>query len=107
MQFGSDRLRARKPNIRFSSHADFGNPDCCGYIFPVNRSEEADIACNECGAILRTVRLADVRRTLDEMESQLPVASAICQHCGAVNLFPGFSRMMAFTCHECGKGNAS
>ena len=107
MQFGSDRLRARKPNIRFSSHADFGNPDCRGCISPVSRGEEADITCNECGAIVRTVRSADLRRMLDEMESQLAVASGICQHCGAVNLFPGFSRMMAFTCQECGKGNAS
>ena len=40
------------------------------------------------------------------MESQLTVASSICQHCGAVNLFPGFSHVQAFICHECGEGNA-
>jgi hypothetical protein len=68
------------------AHADVGNPDCCGCISPVNRGEEADIACNEFGAIVGTVLSAD--------------------HCGAVNLLPGFSRMLAFTCHECGKGNA-
>jgi hypothetical protein len=27
------------------------------------------------------------------MELTLDVASAVCPHCGAVNLFPGFSRI--------------
>jgi hypothetical protein len=27
------------------------------------------------------------------------------RHCGTVNLFPGFSQMVAFTCRECGKAN--
>jgi uncharacterized protein (DUF983 family) len=37
------------------------------------------------------------------MELTLDVTSAICPHCGAVNLFPGFARMLAFVCRECGK----
>jgi uncharacterized protein (DUF983 family) len=32
-------------------------------------------------------------------------AGEICRHCGTVNLFPGFSQMVAFTCRECGKAN--
>jgi hypothetical protein len=94
------------PEYPILAHADFGNPDCCGRVLPVNRGEETDITCNTAARIVRTVMSADLRRTLDEMESQLAVASGICQHCGSVNLFPGFARMMAFTCHECGKGNA-
>lgn len=65
---------------------------------------QVDIVCNECDAVLRTVPVADIRRTLDEMELSLDVASEICSKCGAVNLFPGFSRMLAFRCRECGEG---
>ena len=103
----SVRLRSVAPEYPILAHADSGNPDCCGCVSPVNRGEEADIVCNECGAIIQTVLSAELGRTLDEMESQLVVTSEICRHCGFVNLFPGFSRMMAFACHECGKGNAS
>jgi hypothetical protein len=74
------------PEYPILAHADFGKPDCCGCVFPVNHGEEVEITCNECGAIVRTVLSADLRRTLDEMESQLVVASGICQNCGAVNL---------------------
>jgi uncharacterized protein (DUF983 family) len=27
-----------------------------------------------------------------------------CPHCGAVNVFPGFTEMVAYTCTSCGKG---
>ena len=27
----------------------------------------------------------------------------MCPHCGKVNIFPGWSSMMAYTCRECGK----
>ncbi len=63
----------------------------------------ADIICNECEAVVQTVPTADLRRTLDEMESTLDVASAQCPHCGNVNLFPGFLEMLAFVCQECGE----
>ena len=54
--------------------------------------------------IVRTVSTSDIKRVLDEMKLSLDVASEICQKCGAANLFPGFSRMLAFTCKECGEG---
>jgi uncharacterized protein (DUF983 family) len=44
---------------------------------------------------------ADLQRTFDEMELALEMASEMCPHCGKVNLFPGFSRTMAYTCCEC------
>ncbi len=86
------------------AHADFGDPECCGCLFPVARGDQIDIVCNECAAILRTVQVADIRTTFDAMEASLDVASEKCPHCGQVNLFPGFSRMLAFVCRECGEG---
>lgn len=41
---------------------------------------------------------------LGEMDLSLDVASAFCPHCRSVNLFPGFSHMLPFTCKTCGKG---
>jgi uncharacterized protein (DUF983 family) len=53
--------------------------------------------------VLRTVPVANVERALTELELTLEVASEMCPHCGSVNLFPGFSKMLAFTCRQCGK----
>jgi hypothetical protein len=85
-------------------HSEFGDPDCCGCIFPVLRDDQVEIICNECDVVVKTVPIAGIRRTLDEMELSLDVASEICPNCGAVNLFPGFSRMLAFRYKECGEG---
>jgi len=38
------------------------------------------------------------------MELTLDCASEKCPYCGAVSLFPCFSRRFAFVCKECGKG---
>jgi len=85
-------------------HSDFGDPECCGLLFGIERGDMSDITCNECGVIVRTVPAADLTRTMDQMELTLDVASEICPKCGAANLFPGFSRMLAFTCRTCGEG---
>ena len=71
---------------------------------PVARGDEVDIVCNECAMVLRTVPAADTPMTFDQMEATLDVASEKCPHCGSVNLFPGFSRVKAFVCTECGRG---
>ena len=84
-------------------HSDFGDPECCGCLNGVIRGDQADIVCNECGTVLRTVPAANVGQTLTELEITLEVASEMCPHCGSVNLFPGFSKMLAFTCRQCGK----
>jgi uncharacterized protein (DUF983 family) len=60
------------------------------------------IECPECEAVIKTVPTADLQQTFDQMEATLDVASEICPECGAVNLFPGFSKMLAFTCRQCG-----
>jgi hypothetical protein len=84
-------------------HSDHGDPECCGLIFPVEVGDRANLTCNECGAIIRSVPQADARKVLDAMEVDGPLASELCSHCGAANLFPGFDRMRAFTCRECGR----
>ena len=55
----------------FLPHADFGAPDCGGCLNGVIRGEQANIVCNECGAVVRTLAAADLQRTLDEMELSL------------------------------------
>jgi hypothetical protein len=67
----------------------------------VGRSDVADLTCNECGFVLKTVPVADLRRTQDELHLSLDVATAKCPHCGNVNLFPGCSRMLAYICPAC------
>lgn len=87
----------------FLSHADFGAPDCGGYLLANVRSDQAEITCNECRAILRSVALADLQRTLDEMELSLTMCTAMCPNWGKANIFPGFSEMKAYTCQEYGR----
>ena len=56
-------------------HSDFGDPECCGLLLPFERGDFVDIICNECGAIVRTVEVNDLNRTLDEMQLKLDAAS--------------------------------
>jgi hypothetical protein len=84
-------------------HSEFGDSDCCGCLNGIICGEQAAIVCNECDAVIRTVPTGDLEQTLTAMELTLDVASEVCPHCGSVNLFPGFSRMLAFNCRQCGK----
>jgi type I restriction enzyme, R subunit len=45
----------------------------------------------------------DLRQFLNEMQSQLELATEQCEHCGSINLFPGFSRVEAFFWQTCGE----
>jgi hypothetical protein len=36
------------------------------------------------------------KKALDAMELEMDFATAKCPHCGAVNLFPGFTEVVAF-----------
>jgi uncharacterized protein (DUF983 family) len=85
-------------------HSDFGDKDCCGCLNGIFKGDLAEITCNECGAVLRIVPAADLSKVFDEMELTLAMATEMCPHCKAANLFPGFTKMMAYTCKECGKG---
>jgi RNase P subunit RPR2 len=84
-------------------HSEFGDPECCGCFNAVIRGDVASITCNECNVVLKTVPTADAQHALHEMELSLDMTIENCPHCGAVNLFPGFSEMMAFICSKCGE----
>jgi hypothetical protein len=84
-------------------HSAFGDPECCGCLCGIIENDQAEIFCNECEEVIRTVPASELRNTLDHMELALDVATAICPHCRAVHLFPGFTRVGAFVCRECGK----
>jgi ribosomal protein S27E len=85
-------------------HSAFGDPDCCGCLNAIihGASGQADIVCNECGLIVRRVPASDLQLLLDGMELELDVATAICPHCRAVHLAPGFTKLYAFVCDQCG-----
>jgi hypothetical protein len=51
-------------------HSSYGDPECCGIIMAFRNGEYADLnrspgtadvdlMCNECGAVLRTMPVAD------------------------------------------------
>jgi predicted RNA-binding Zn-ribbon protein involved in translation (DUF1610 family) len=83
-------------------HSSFGAPSCCGCLDGIVRGDQADIVCNECNAVVRRVPSAELRRALSEMELSLEVSTAMCPNCGAVKVARGFSKLLAFTCEECG-----
>lgn len=85
-------------------HADHGDVECCGCLFPVIRGNVADLVCNECGAVVRTVPAAEAEQTLLQMAMTGGVCSETCPHCTALNAFTGFSAMEAYICCECGLG---
>jgi hypothetical protein len=41
-------------------HAEFGDPECCGLFFGVERDGLSDITCKECEFVIKTVLLADL-----------------------------------------------
>jgi transcription initiation factor TFIIIB Brf1 subunit/transcription initiation factor TFIIB len=84
-------------------HSDHGNPECCGLILAKVRGDQADLVCNECGAVIRTVPASDAEQTLAQMASG-EICSATCPICGELNIFQGFSVMLAYTCRHCGEG---
>jgi hypothetical protein len=84
-------------------HSSFGSPDCDGCLNGIVRGDQADIICNGCYAIVRKVSASELERTFTEMELSLDFASAVCPHCGAIHLAPGFSELMAFLCDNCGE----
>jgi Zn finger protein HypA/HybF involved in hydrogenase expression len=52
------------------------------------RGDQADIVCNDCGAVVQNVPAGEAQNTLIEMSSG-EVATAKCPHCGSVNVFDG------------------
>ena len=77
--------------------------DCCGCLIVQVRGDQADITCNGCGAVVRTVPVELASAVMVEIAST-QICSARCAHCGALNTFSGFSAIEAFICSECGAG---
>ena len=84
--------------------SSFRAADCCGCLNGILEGDQARTECNECYAVVRTVPSAALDQTLHEMELSLDLSSALCPHCGAVNMFPGFSKVFVFVCKECERG---
>jgi hypothetical protein len=53
--------------------------------------------------LFELVAAGELEKALHEMELSMDIASATCSHCGAVDLRPGFSRLLVLTCDECGE----
>jgi hypothetical protein len=59
---------------------------------------------NDCGAVIQVLPDADhAQAALVEMASS-EICTAICPHCGDLNVFPGFSVIDAFVCQSCEQG---
>src|SRR4051794_13429931 len=57
-------------------HSDFGDPECCGLLFPVSRGRAADLTCNVgCIVIGKLVPLNFVRLAHNCM-----IASCVTPH---------------------------
>jgi hypothetical protein len=86
-------------------HEFVGGKDCCGCLIVEERGEMADPLCSECLQVVRTVPTTEVPIVLSQMLlSQPENCHHHCPHCGALNVFPGFSSMHAYVCKACGKG---
>jgi hypothetical protein len=85
-------------------HEHVAKVECCGCLMARARDDQADILCNECGAIIRTVAVGEVLSAMLELARTDLICSATCTHCGALNAFPEVSSIIAFVCGECGEG---
>src|SRR6266852_4193012 len=76
--------------------------DCCGRLIVHVCGDQADITCNECGAVVRTVPVELASAVIVEMAST-ETCGARCTHCDALNTFSGLSAIEAFICSDCGE----
>jgi hypothetical protein len=83
-------------------HWALGAPRCTGTLDGIVRGDPAEIVCNECNAVIRSVPSTELRQMLTEMELSLDVSTATCSVCGAVKVRPGLATLLAFTCEQCG-----
>jgi hypothetical protein len=73
--------------------------ECSGCLFVRVSGDTADIVCNECKVVIRTVQVVDVEAVMLEIAN-----STLCPHCGALNTFPRLSSVEVFICAQCGGG---
>ena len=95
------------PDLPIIPHEDVADVDCCGCLVVQVRGDQADITCNECGAVIQTVPAHEAAAIMERLMMEVAagtICSARCPHCGALNTFPGLSAIDAFVCSECGEG---
>ena len=107
-------VMSREPPI-LVPHADYGDPECCGIIMPARAGQYVDLkgfpgtadvelTCNECGAVIGIVPVAEAEATLLRMAMDGGLCTQVCPHCGETNVLLGFTSVEAFTCRYCGTG---
>jgi hypothetical protein len=77
---------------------------CDGCLIIEEHGDVADLKCNSCPVVVDTVPIDRAGSRLMELASSVEICSARCPHCGAVNVFPGYSVIEAFVCRQCGEG---
>jgi|SRR6266446_2367231 len=77
---GRDECELNPDNLPIVPHSHVGDEDCCGCLMPVERGDQADLVCNECGALIQTVPIAQVEPTLLNMAMSLR-AIAVTGNC--------------------------
>jgi hypothetical protein len=102
------RLKAVIPSREYYPivvpHAAHGDPKCRGIVMAMEKSGKlAELTCNQCGVVVRTVLLVNAEQELLRMAIGLGVCTETCPRCGRVNEFTGFEAMKAYRCEECGE----
>jgi hypothetical protein len=72
--------------------------ECCGCIIAAVDGSNVELRCDECGAVVGVIQV-DILKGLLRLEC----ATTTCPHCGKVNTFPGFTKVSAYVCAECGE----
>ena len=91
-------------------HEEVADVECCGCLIVRLCGDHADISCNECGMVIRTVPAAEAAAAMNTLMIEVAssaMCTALCPHCGILNWFPGVSAIEAFICSECGEGVAA
>jgi hypothetical protein len=69
--------------------------DCEGCPIVEEQGDMADLKCNSRGAVVDTVPIHQAGTRFMELAS-VEICSAPCPHCGATNVFRGFTIIEAF-----------
>jgi hypothetical protein len=69
-------------NLPIIPHEEVADVDCCGCLMVRLREREADILCNECGVVIRTIAIKEVESAMLEMARTNTICSARCPHAG-------------------------
>src|SRR4029453_3101036 len=77
---------------------DTAGVECCGCIIAAVDGTNVELRCNECGAGVGVIQVDFLKGLLGR-----ECATAISPHCGKVNTFPGFTKVSAYVCSECGE----